>query len=182
MNDPVIPIEQVPVEKPSVWDRIVAFGRGVLRWLVGPGAALVVIVVAIVLVALGVKNVQIGGILGKIFGKKGSGKTAIDVANTVPEDRVDENGNLIPIGKPDEKGFTQTKVVAIDNPGLFSNPDSVTFNHDGKKVEVDLPKGVKAKDVDKVIVVSPDEFAVTVKDSSGVSGKEVDDLLKKYGG
>ena len=175
-------------ETPSVWDRIVAFGKGALRWLVGPGAALVVVVVAIVLVALGVKNVQVGGIIGKIFGKKGSGKKAIDVANTIPEGRVDDDGNLIPQGEPDKKGYTQAKVVPIHNPGIFSNPDSVVFTPPGeaKPVEVELPKGIKAKDVDKVIVVKQDEFVVTVKDKSGVTAKEavkeIDDLLKKYGG
>jgi hypothetical protein len=44
-----------------------------------------------------------------------------------------------------------------------------------------LPDGVKAKDVDRVIIVKPDVYAVTVKDKSGVSAKEVDDLLAEYG-
>ena len=50
-----------------------------------------------------------------------------------------------------------------------------------KPVVVDLPDGVKAKDVDKVVIVSPKVYAVTVKDSSKVTGTDVDDLLAKYG-
>jgi hypothetical protein len=35
--------------------------------------------------------------------------------------------------------------------------------------------------VDKVIIVKPNVYAVTVKDNSGVNAKDVDDLLSKYG-
>jgi len=138
---------------------------------------------AVLLVALGFKNIQIGGLLGRLFGKKKPEHTAIDVANTVPKDRVDDKGKIIPPGEPDSKGMTQAVVVPIKDPGIFSNPDSVTFTPPGesKPVEVTLPDGVKAKDVEKVIVVQPKKFVVTVKDKSGITGKNVDDLLKKYG-
>jgi hypothetical protein len=80
--------------------------------------------------------------------------------------------------------MTQAPVVAIEAPNVFSNPDTVKFTPPGetKPVEVKLPDGVKANDVEHVVVVKPDTFVVTVKDSSGISGQKIDDLLKKYGG
>jgi hypothetical protein len=123
-------------------------------------------------------------VLGKLFGKKNPEKKAIDVANSVPEDRVDAKGKLIPQGKPDSKGMTQAVVVPIKDPGVFSNPDTVVFQppDEPKPVEIQLPVGVKARDVDKVVVVKPEKFVITVKSESKVPAKSVDDLLAKYGG
>lgn len=153
------------------------------RYLLAPVPAILIAVVALVLIGLGVKNIQIGGILGKLFGHKPpEGKKAVDVANSIPEDRVDSSGKVIQPGVPDEKGLTQAVVVPIEPPGVFSNPDKVVIKNpeDQKSVVVDLPTGVKARDVDKVIVVNPKVVAVTVKDHSKVPRNTVDDLLKKY--
>lgn len=168
------------MEAETLWQRL---WRWTKRYLLAPLPAFIVIIVALVLIGLGVKNIQIGGLLGKLFGHKPpEGKKAVDVANTIPEDRVDSSGKVIQPGTPDEKGLTQAVVVPIEPPGMFSNPDKVVIQHpeDGKKVVVDLPTGVKAKDVDKVVVVNPKIVAVTVKDKSKVPAKKVDDLLKKY--
>lgn len=153
------------------------------KYLIAPLPVILVVAGAIILVALGAKNLQIGGILAKLTGKKTDGKKAVDVANTIPEGRVDKDGKVIPVGTPDSKGQTQAVVVPIVSPGLFSNPDTVTIlSPDTKKpVVVQLPDGVKAHDVDKVVVVSPEVHVVTIKDSSKVTGKDVDDLLTKYG-
>jgi hypothetical protein len=35
--------------------------------------------------------------------------------------------------------------------------------------------------VGAIVLVKPTKFVVTVKDTSGISAKHVDDLLKKYG-
>jgi len=171
------------------WRAVWAHLKAAVKWLAtkiaAPGVALLIIIGAILLVALGFKEIQIGGLLGKLLGKTPpEGKKVIDVANSIPKDRVDPNGNLIPIGKPDSKGDTQIQVVPIEEPGIFSNPDTIKFVPPGQTtpVEVKLPDGVKAKDVDTVVVVSPEVTVVTVKDNSGVSASTVDDLLKKYGG
>jgi len=160
------------------WTKVIA------RKLLAPGVALIIIAGAVLLVAIGFKELQIGGLLGKLFNKAEPGKKATDVANTVPPGRVDAKGNLIPIGKPDSKGIKQVQVVPIEEPGLFSNPDTVTIKPPGadKPIEVKLPDGVKAKDVDSVVIVSPEVTVITVKDISGVSAKQIDDLLAKYGG
>jgi hypothetical protein len=167
----------------AVWAKLKQWGHWAALKLVAPGVALVVILVAVLLVSVGFKELQIGGILGKLFGKKPSDK-AIDTANTIPPHRVDEKGKLIPAGTPDSKGTTQAVVVPIQEPGIFSNPDTVKFTPPGKDepVEVQLPDGVKNKDVSQVVIVHPDMVVVTVKDNSGIPASHVDDLLKKYGG
>lgn len=157
-----------------------------LKWLavklLAPGVAVLIVIGAIILIAMGFKEIQIGGLLARLFGKPEPGKRVIDVANTIPKGRVDANGNLIPIGKPDSKGDTQVQVVPIDPPGLFSNPDTVTFTPPGadKPIEVKLPDGVRSRDVDQVIVVRPDEFVVTVKDATSLTPQRIDDLLARY--
>lgn len=133
---------------------------------------------------MGVKGIQIGGLLSKLFGKSPEA-TAIDTANSVAPGRVDKNGKLIQPGTPDAEGDTQAIVVPIENQGgLFSNPDTIKFTPPGETTprEIKLPDGVKADDVESVIVVQPEKFVVTVKDSSGISAQSIDDLLKKYGG
>lgn len=153
------------------------------KYLLAPLPALLLVAVAIFLIILGFKNVQIGGLLAKLFGKP-EGKKAVDVANTIPKDRVDKDGRLIQPGTPDSKGITQAVVVPIETGGLFSDPTVVKVTPPGesKPVVIHLPDGVKDKDVDKVIIVKPEVFAVTVRDNSSVKGKDVDELLAKYGG
>jgi hypothetical protein len=152
------------------------------KYLLAPLPALILVAVAIVLVILGFKNIQIGGLLGKLFGKP-EGQKAIDVANSVPDHRVDKNGNLIPIGTPDSKGITQAVVVPVETGGLFSDPTIVKVTPPGedKPIVVHLPDGVKDSDVHQVVIVKPNVVAVTVKDSSKVTTQTVDDLLTKYG-
>lgn len=171
-------------DEPTFWQSVWAWLKKFTRWVYAPLVAILVIVVVFILVALGVKNLQIGDLLGKLFGKDPKdGKKAVDVANTVPEGRVDKDGVIIKPGEPDSKGQTQAVVVPIEEPGLFDDPNKVKITPPGedKPVVIDLPDGVKSKDVDKVIVIKPEVFAVTIRDSSKVKAKDVDDLLEKYG-
>lgn len=175
----VIKVQQ---DKPSVWSKVWDFCR---KYILAPIPILVIAVVALALIFLGAKNIQIGGIIGKILGRKGEaedGKKAIEIANTVPKNRVDPQGHIIPIGQPDSQGITQAKVVPIKEPGLFDDPKKVTIKdpEDGKEVKVVLPDGVRAKDVDQVVIVKPNVTAVSVKTKSKVVAPDVDDLLNKY--
>jgi hypothetical protein len=165
----------------GIWSFIKKLSPKVL----GPLATLVVIVVAALLVTMGFKELQIGGLLGKILGKKGGtnpGGPTVETANTIDPKRVGPDGKLIPQGDPDPKGDTQAVVVPIQPPGLFSDPNTVTYVAPGdtQPTVVPLPTGVTSKQVDQVIVFQPNVVAVTVKDSSGVSSQTVDDLLTKY--
>lgn len=178
-------MSETPATELTFWQNLWAGTKSLARKAGVLLPAALVVIGAVILVLLGAKNIQIGGILGKLFGKKDSpdNKKAIDIANSVPEDRVDPNGNLIPIGQPDYKGVTQVKVVPIETPGLFDDPSKVKIVPPGETepIVVDLPDGVKAADVDKVIVVKPEVYAVSVRDSSKVSAQDVGDLLEKYG-
>lgn len=172
-------------QEPTYWQAAWTWIKRVFRWILAPLPAILLVVGAVILIVLGFKNVQIGGLLNKLFGKEDKnpkGQKAIDVANSIPEDRVDKDGKLIPPGEPDSKGQTQAVIVPIEEPGLFDDPSKIKVTPPGgETIEVELPDGVKAKDVDKVVIVKPDVYAVTVKDSSGIKAKDVDNLLEKYG-
>jgi hypothetical protein len=170
----------------AVWTKIKAIFSWMAQHLLAPVVAILLVLGAVLAFVLGIENVGIGGLLGRLFGKGTPGndpKKVIDIANSIDPDRIDKNGNLIQPGVPDSKGDTQVVVVPIDNPGPLSDPNKVTFTAPGdtKPTEVVLPDGVTAKDVEHVVIVSPTVTAITVKDNSGIQAQTVDDLLKKYG-
>lgn len=168
----------------EVWDRILTILQWAGKNLLAPVVAVVLIIVAVVLVSMGFKDLQIGGLLGKLFGRtQDDTKKSIDVINSIDPGRIDKNGKVIPLNQPDGKGDTQVQVVPINQPGLFSDPNVVTFTppNADKPISIVLPDGVTNKDVDKVVIVSPGIHAITVKDSSGIDAKKIDDLLVKYG-
>jgi hypothetical protein len=171
-------------DKPSFWSTVWSWLKKFFRMTGAPLIAFVVILGAFLLVMFGFKNLQIGGLLGKLFGKDGQGpQKAVDKANSIPEDRVDKDGKIIKPGDPDSKGQTQAVVVSLEDHGLFDDPSKVKIIPPGedKPVVIDLPDGVKAKDVDKVIVIKPEVYVVSVKDKSGIKAEDVDSLLEKYG-
>lgn len=169
--------------KSSTWDKIVSAAKWTLHNLLGPVLVIVVTMGAGLLVLLGLKDLKIGGLIGTLLGEKKPTDTAIGVANSIPSDRVDSSGKLIPIGTADATGMTQAAVVPILDLGTFGNHNTVSFTApgDSEPTEINLPTGVKSGDVEHVVVVQPGKFAVTVKDSSGIPASSIDDLLKKYG-
>lgn len=166
--------------------RLWASVKSGLSWLgakvLGPVLVVLLVVVAVILVSMGFKELQIGGLIGRLLGRNSTQKGSVDVTNTIDPNRVGPDGRLIQPNTPDTKGQTQAVVVPIQDPGLFSDPNKVVFTPPGadKPIEVVLPDGVTNKDVHQVVVVNPEVIAVTVKDSSGVTAQSVDDLLKKY--
>jgi len=166
--------------------RLWASVKSGLSWLgvkvLGPILVVLLVIVAVILVAMGFKELQIGGLIGRLLGRNSPQKGSVDVTNTIDPNRVGPDGKLIQPNTPDTKGQTQAIVVPIKEPGLLSDPNKVVFTPPGadKPIEVVLPDGVTNKDVHQVVVVSPEVIAVTVKDSSGVTAQSVDDLLKKY--
>jgi hypothetical protein len=174
-------------DEPTFWQSVWAWLKKFSRWVYAPLVAILVIVAVFVLVALGVKNIQIGGLLGRLFGKDDSGPKgtkAIDVANSVPKDRVDKNGVILKPGEPDSKGQTQAVVVPIEEPGLFDDPGKIRITPPGadKPTEVILPDGVSSSDVRQVIILKPSVVVVSVRDNSGIKAQHIDDLLRKYQG
>lgn len=161
----------------TTWSWIVRIVKWVALKFLAPWFALVIVIGAVVLVAIGFKDVRIGGLLGKLLGR--DLKKA--VAATTPPNRVDQNGKPIPLGVPDSKGIVQVPVIPVEI-GLFSDPNIVTFVPPGedKPVKVVLPDGVEIKDVDSVLVIKPDVTVVAVKEGSSIPVERIDDLLAKY--
>jgi len=163
-----------------LWEYVKALIKSVGRWLVryplAAAATVLVVVGAVLLLVMG-KDVQIGGILGKLFGKDKGGKGG-NARGVPPKDRVDGEGKPIPPGESDEKGFVQAPVYEIKEPGLFDDPDTVTIVHPDKgKVVIDLPKGVRNKDVKDVVEIEPDVYEVRNNDE----GVDAGALLKELG-
>lgn len=162
----------------AAWDWIkkaaTAAYKFMLQYPVAVVLTLVIVVGAGFLMMFG-HTVQIGGILGKLWGKK---PQLPDIKSTVPSDRKDEDGKSIPIGESDDKGWVQAPVTTeIKEPGLFSNPGVVTVVHPEKgEVKISLPTGVKNSDVREVVEIRPDVYEVKRNDK-GVDTKEVLDIL-----
>jgi hypothetical protein len=173
-TEPLIP----PPPRQDWTTKVWAFVR---RYILAPLPILIIAGGAFILAMLGFKNLQVGGLFGKLLGRKTTQK-ATHVANSVPPERVRADGSIIPIGEPDSKGITQARVVAIQEPGLFDDPKVVKITPPGetKPISIQVPDGVKAKDVDNVIVLRPEVTAVTVKSASKIKAQRADDLLSRY--
>jgi hypothetical protein len=138
-------------------------------------AATVVLAVGAVVMAMAGRDVQIGGLLEKMFGKK---KTNTDIKVLPPIERVDTGGNQIFPGESDDKGYVHSPVsTKIVEPGVFSNPDEIVVVHPEKgEVTIPLPAGVKNKDVAEVIEVEPDVYQIKNNDS-GVNISELREIF-----
>jgi len=151
------------------------------HWLTKPFVWIFIIVIAIFGIAalmLGM-DPNMGGLIGKLLGKKRQTIDPIATANMVPEGRRDKDGNEIPLGIADDNGFTQWEVKKIDEPkGIFRDKSVVVVkDKEGKPKELRLPKGVKDTDVDQVIEVKPKEFVVKIKDNSKIKVGDLFDNL-----
>lgn len=175
-------------EAPSFWK---LFGQNlksgattVFNWLVRyPVAAViavVVVVVGIILVTTGV-DVNIGGLLKYLFGRAKGAQSVIAAGNSVPDKRVDADGNEIPAGEADERGWTQWEQQRFKvgtNPLRDREVITVT-KPDGSEHTVQLPVGIKDTDVDRVIEVKPEVYVVKTHNESKHSARDVLDGLPK---
>jgi hypothetical protein len=157
----------------------------VVKFVVAYPLALLVAVVVVVggfaLMRIGVADPNIGGILKWLFSKPGAKKSVVAAANSIPKDRVDDDGNPIPIGTADKNGWTQWEVQEYQPPPNPLRDKSVitVSTIEGKPVEVALPEGIKDTDVDQVIEVKPEVFVVKTKNESKVHAKDLLDRLPK---
>ena len=146
-----------------------------VRYPLAAAATILIIVGSVFMIAAG-RKVQIGGVLGWLWGKKR--ETAPDVRLLPPPDRKGPDGKLIDPGKSDEKGFVQVPVqVLIEDPGLFSDPNTIVLNHPDRGREVvDLPTGVKNEDIKQVVEISPKVYQVKNADTGVDAGSLLDEL------
>jgi hypothetical protein len=160
-----------------IWSYIVVFFRNlynlILKYPLATALTILLIVVAVAMLISG-KTFQIGGLLSKLWDSKKPSARGIP-----PSDRKNPDGTMIPLGMSDDKGYVQAPVATtIVEPGIFSNPDTIQIIHPDKgTVTVQLPNGVKNKDVQEVIEVSPDIYEVRNHDT-GVNPDNVLDILK----
>jgi hypothetical protein len=147
-----------------------------VKYPLAVAAAVFLAVGAVVMALAGYDDVQIGGLLEKLFGKK---KTNPDIRVVPPPERVDSDGNSIPLGESDEKGYVQAPInTKIVPPGVFSNPDTIVVVHPNKgEVTIPLPVGVKNKDVSEVVEIQPNVYEIRNNDR-GVNTSELEEFLK----
>ncbi len=141
-------------------------------------AGTILLVVLAVLLAVFGQKVQIGGLLGLLWGRKDEVDPNIRVLP--PPDRVDKDGKPIPAGESDDKGWTQAPVnVPIAEPSIFSDPKIITITHPDKgEVKIPLPEGVKNEDVKQVVEIAPNVYQVRNNDKGVDAGKLLEDLEK----
>lgn len=156
-----------------LWKWIKKIANFTLRYPFAVAATVLIVVGAIFLKGFGA-NFQIGGLLGKLWGTKKP-----DVRNVPPEERKDKDGEPIPVGESDDKGFVQAPATkTIKKPGLFSDPDAVVIvEPDGKKKKIPLPKGVKNSSVKEVVEIKPNIYEVKNNDSSNVNTTSLIEML-----
>lgn len=137
----------------------------------------VLLVLLAVLLAVFGQKMQIGGLLGLLWGKKDPDP---NIRVLPPPDRVDKDGKPIPAGESDDRGWTQAPInVPIAEPGIFSDPNVITITHPDKgEVKIPLPEGVKSKDVKQVVEVAPNVYQVRNNDKGVDAGKLLEELDK----
>lgn len=169
---------------PTAWGWIKSFlrrlGNVMIRWPLATAATALVVVLAVLCVVFRL-DVQLGGLLGRIWGRKPpSPEDGGPILLPPPPGRVDPDGKPIQPGQPDERGFVQVPaVLPIDDPHVFSDPSTVTVTDGGRQVVLPLPEGVQNKDVKGVIVVSPNVYQVANKDAPSVDTKKLLEDLGK---
>jgi hypothetical protein len=165
----------------KIWQYIKALGKRLFQLAVqyplAIAATVLLIVLAIMMAAFG-KTFQIGGLLGKLWGKKQPDQNEILVIP--PPGRVDSNGNPIPVGQSDSTGNVQVnQTMNIKDPGIFSDPNSVTIIHPTKgEVVIPLPTGVKNSDVRSVTEINPNCYQLHNNDKPSVDTTSLLNNLK----
>lgn len=151
-----------------------------LRYPLALLISIIVVAVAVLFLFFGVGDVfNVGGIIGKLFGKDDTdGESEIEIANKVPPNRVDKEGKPLPLEEKDEEGWAQQSVSVIDR---SSNPfrdqtKVVVQTEEGVEKKLRLPIGVKDTDVKQVIEVKPKVYKVIVK----AAPKKADEDLINY--
>lgn len=160
-------------------DKIKLFFKKIFDFVLRYPVAIVVTIFLVIVTLLFFvfrSRFQIGGILEKLWGTEKKENLRL----IPPEDRKDEKGIQIQPGKSDEKGFVQAPVnVEIKEPGIFSNPNKITIVHPEKgEVVLELPTGVKNRDIKQIVEVSPNVYQVANNDKGVDAGKLLEELEK----
>ena len=145
----------------------------VLKYPIAIPITALLVILAIIGMFFG-STIQIGGILGKLWGKnKSKTKRA-----TITEHRVDKDGNKILPGESDDKGYVQSPVkVNIRKPSIFSDPSEIIIDDpDEGEIVIPLPEGTSNTEIKEVVRISPDTYEVQNNDS-GISVYKLEKLI-----
>lgn len=161
-----------------VWEYVKSFlkslGKWIIRYPLAAAATIIMVVGAILMLLMG-KKFQLGGLLGKLWGKKKE-----NLRGVPPEDRVDKDGKPIQPGESDDKGYVQAPISDIKKLGLFDDPKTITVIHPEKgELVIDLPEGVKNEDVKEVVEIEPDVYEVRNNDTGVDTGELLSILGEK---
>lgn len=161
-------------DKPGFWSKVFDF---VLRYPFAIVGSILLIATSVFLAVFGQK-LQIGGLLGKLWGKED--ETDPNVRVLPSSGRVDKDGKPISAGESDDRGWTQAPLnVVLKDPGIFSDPNVLVIDHPEKgEVKIPLPEGVKNADVKQVVEVSPNVYQLSNNDKGVDAGKLLEDLEK----
>jgi hypothetical protein len=164
----------------KLWLYLKALGKRlfqiIIRYPLATALTVLLVIGTMFLLIFGQK-VQIGGLLGSIWGKKKINSRAIP-----PEDRKDKDGKPIQPGESDDKGYVQAPVsTKIKEPTIFSDPNVVEIEEqNGEVKKIPLPTGVSNTDVREVTKISPNIYEVKNKDK-GTKKEELSTLIELLG-
>ena len=162
----------------SAWlkSALYSIGNFCIRYPLAIAATVLLVVGAVIAAAFGQK-IQIGGLLGRLWGKAADSENQPIVLP--PPNRVDDKGKVIEPGESDNKGWVQSPtVLPIKPPTILSDPNKVVVvEPTGKEVEIPLPTGVKNSDVKEVVMIAPNVYQVANHDTGVDAGK----ILEKLG-
>lgn len=174
-------VTEVTETKPTfkVWFKsfLYRIGNFFIRYPLATAATVLLVLGGVFLACFGSK-VQIGGILGSLWGKVHPSKFPDAPIVTPPPNRVDDSGKVIEPGQSDDAGYAQAPVVLpIKEPGLFSDPTVISVTRpDGTIAVIPLPSGVKNTDVQELIQVGPNTYQIKNKDTGTDTGKLLGEL------
>lgn len=146
----------------KVWTKVKAAALWAKDNLLWPILTVLVAIGTIILVSMGLKGSNVGGLLGKLLEKDA----------TPPPD----SDRKVEPGVPDDLGQTEVVVAPIEvEDGHIVLPETET--------PVILPEGVEPDEVKEVIVVTPVVTNVKVTDTSPkpVTNEDLNRLLEKIG-
>lgn len=168
--------------RPTVraWLKSAAYAAGnfFIRYPLATAATVLILTVVLIFGVFGIRFdvLALDGLLGRLWGRKDPSGPPV----SPPPGRVDGEGKPIPPGVPDDLGYVQVPSVRpISDPGVFSNPGSVTVPGSNGDETIALPKGVKNEDVKEVLVVSPEVKEAANRDKPTVDTKKLLEDLDK---
>lgn len=153
-----------------------SIGTYCLRYPLAAAVTVFLVIFALFILLSGKDFPQLGGILGKLWGKKAK---ALNVREIPPPKRVDDTGKSIQPGQSDDQGYIQSPTqLEIVEPTIFTDPDVITVVHPDKgKIDINLPKGVQNTDIKEVILISPNVIEVKNNDT-GVNTSKILEFLQ----